>query len=142
MSKCVGTLSCIHHTPIKHVLSRSIKHVRCSSNQFHHTASTTVRIYDGASPSLPQFANITIQSSDQTKPSSSFVCVVVYIQYLHIYVCIYVYTIAIGEIMFAPQRPDAAEARRELVGNVTLFVASVVVIRATTYVLSILQKKD
>jgi hypothetical protein len=41
--------------------------------------------------------------------------------------------------MFAPQRPDPAESRKELIGNVKLFAISIVVVRASTYILDLLQ---
>jgi len=44
--------------------------------------------------------------------------------------------------MFAPRKPDASEARKELVGNLTVFALSIAAIRATTYVLEAIQKRD
>lgn len=44
--------------------------------------------------------------------------------------------------MFIPRKPDAAVAKKELIGNVRSFAIAVVVIRASTYVLDFLQSKS
>jgi hypothetical protein len=44
--------------------------------------------------------------------------------------------------MFAPQKPDPVESRRELIGNVKLFAISIVVVRASTYILDLIQSSS
>jgi hypothetical protein len=43
--------------------------------------------------------------------------------------------------MFAPQKPDPVQARKELQGNLKAFALSIVVIRASTYILDMLQQR-
>lgn len=44
--------------------------------------------------------------------------------------------------MFIPKRPDPVAARKELISNLGYFTAAVVIIRASTYVLDVLQQRD
>jgi hypothetical protein len=44
--------------------------------------------------------------------------------------------------MFAPKRPEVVAARKELIQNLTYFVVAIAAIRASTYVLSALQRSS
>lgn len=44
-------------------------------------------------------------------------------------------------MQFMQRKPDAAAARRELIGNLKLFFVTCVAVRAAPYVLALLQKE-
>ena len=50
--------------------------------------------------------------------------------------------IVLTSTMFIPKRPDPVAARKELISNLGYFTAAVVIIRASTYVLDLLQQRD